>query len=131
MKAIIWAVPRTCSTTFLKSLSGVQNAKIFNELYTIAFLFGPERHDSAPEVPELLNLQQQSQSAEGCTFPNSICTREWIKTTLEKGYALWEIGLFLLFPWCDPVAGEGSGILVNLSIKFAKLLSLLILNYCG
>ena len=80
VKAIIWASPRTCSTALLKCLSGIPNSKMFDELYTIAFLFGPERLDPTPPDEEPPTAECYD------AFPSSICTYDWIKTILEKDY---------------------------------------------
>ncbi|XP_038078414.1 uncharacterized protein LOC119745852 [Patiria miniata] len=84
VKIIIWASPRTCSTALLKCLSSLPNAKIFDELYSIAFLLGPDRLDQRPtgEEPQA----SQAEQGKGYAFPSSICTYEWIKETLQQDY---------------------------------------------
>ena len=89
IKVIIWATPRTCSTSLLKCLSSIPNAKAFDELYSIAFLLGPERVNQTPineEVSSSEATQDPLHSDKGYAFPNSICTYNWIKETLQQDY---------------------------------------------
>ena len=94
IKAIIWCVPRSCSTALLKSLSSLPDAKIFNELYSVAFVFGPEgpimNKQSPSEEKQPAQEEDQptdeSQSDDGYVFPSSICTFQWVKQMLEGDY---------------------------------------------
>ena len=51
IRAILWTCPRAVSTAFERCMSMAPNSKIFNELYSAAFLVGPDRSKrSFPQV---------------------------------------------------------------------------------
>ncbi|XP_071794671.1 uncharacterized protein [Asterias amurensis] len=85
---IIWAVPRSRSNALTKSLSGIPNSKIFHELYTNAFYFGPDSR-----VSPASNLSSEATSEVdkkinegGCVFPTSVTSYDWVKNTLARDY---------------------------------------------
>ena len=43
IRTILWTCPRSVSTAFERCMTMVPNGKIFNELYSAAFLVGPDR----------------------------------------------------------------------------------------
>ncbi|XP_022086954.1 branched-chain-amino-acid aminotransferase-like protein 2 [Acanthaster planci] len=89
VKIIIWSSPRTCSTALLKCMSSLPNTKVFDELYSIAFLLGPDRLNQTSieeETPYNEPTQDPIHTDKGYAFPSSICTYNWIKETLQQDY---------------------------------------------
>ncbi|XP_071794720.1 uncharacterized protein [Asterias amurensis] len=86
---IIWAVPRSRSNALTKSLSGIQNSKIFHELYTNAFYFGPDNR-VGPAPPKLSTEATSEVDRKivdgGCVFPSSVTSYDWVKNTLARDY---------------------------------------------
>ena len=43
VRVLLWSYPRTVSTAFVRSVTMIPKIKIFNELYSAAFMLGPDR----------------------------------------------------------------------------------------
>ena len=92
-RVILWAIPRTLSTAFLKCMSGIPNSMMFYEPYTSAHLFGPDQpYGDAPgpadDVTSPANDSKQvypeiaiGEAVSG--YDDSICTYKWVKEQLE------------------------------------------------
>ncbi|XP_022089687.1 uncharacterized protein LOC110978748 [Acanthaster planci] len=89
----LWACPRTCSSSFLKSMNKMPDCQIIFELYTTAWHFGPERDltvaSTFPKEPDVVTnmteaglLEKDSQSG----FHSSVCTFDFCKKQLEAAY---------------------------------------------
>ncbi|XP_038071619.1 branched-chain-amino-acid aminotransferase-like protein 2 [Patiria miniata] len=42
-KVMLWSAPRSLSTVFERSIIALETSDVYNEMYTAAYLFGPER----------------------------------------------------------------------------------------
>ncbi len=72
VRVILWAVPRSLSTAFLRSIDNMScPVEIFHEPYSAAYYFGPERRaPSGPAIP------QENQY-----------TYDWVRKQLEADYS--------------------------------------------
>ncbi|XP_038061989.1 branched-chain-amino-acid aminotransferase-like protein 2 [Patiria miniata] len=91
VRVILWALPRTLSTAFLKCMNGVPDSKMFYEPYTTAYLFGPDRpYDSAPRPSDSSECGSVDVAGKPCDavsgFDDSICTYKWVKEQLEAPF---------------------------------------------
>ncbi|XP_038057542.1 uncharacterized protein LOC119729098 [Patiria miniata] len=93
VRCTVWGCPRTCSSSFLKSMNSIPDSKILFELYTTAWHFGPERDitiaHTFPKEPDVVTnltdtglLEEDSKSG----FHSSVCTYDFCKTQLEAEY---------------------------------------------
>ncbi|XP_022110219.1 branched-chain-amino-acid aminotransferase-like protein 1 [Acanthaster planci] len=88
-RVILWALPRTLSTAFLKCMSGVPDSKMFYEPYTAAYLFGPDRPYA--DAPRPANSDGGTpEAAKDCGaisgFEDTICSYRWVKEQLEAPF---------------------------------------------
>ncbi|XP_022087740.1 branched-chain-amino-acid aminotransferase-like protein 2 [Acanthaster planci] len=71
VRVMLWCVPRSVSTAFLKCIDGMDRpAEIFHEPYSVAYYFGPERR--APPGPPIPEERQYTYS--------------WVRKQLEADY---------------------------------------------
>ncbi|XP_071803337.1 uncharacterized protein [Asterias amurensis] len=88
-RVLLWAVPRSCSSVLLRSLSNIPDSQIIFELYTSATdpnrLGGPTV--STEPTYEGIELDGNGLlKGPGSGFKSSICSFEWVKRQLEADY---------------------------------------------
>ena len=111
-RVLLWALPRTCSSILLKSLSSIPDSQMIYEFYSTANFYGPERVRPAPPEPTYEGIELDGNGllkGPGSGFKSSICTFEWVKRQLEADYqgkdviiakemAQWLYGRYELIP---------------------------------
>ncbi|XP_071803213.1 uncharacterized protein [Asterias amurensis] len=90
-RVLLWALPRTCSTILLKSLSNIPESQMICEIFSSANMFGPDRviPTYIPTEPIYEGIELDGNGLlklPGSGFMSSICSFEWVKRQLEADY---------------------------------------------
>ncbi len=90
---MLWTMPRSTSTVFLKCFSYLPNTQIFHEPYVCAFHFGPERHPPPADsfladdkMGEFHQVLDDIKSDFPMAFSVRQCTFKFLKDELEADY---------------------------------------------
>ena len=86
-KVVVWSMPRTLGTAFLKCMSYADGVQIFNEPFVCAYHFGPEgvMKPNAEIQSFIANSSANDLQLENA-FDDNICTFAWVKQELEADY---------------------------------------------
>ncbi|XP_033639227.1 branched-chain-amino-acid aminotransferase-like protein 1 [Asterias rubens] len=95
-RVLLWAIPRTCSSILLKSLSNIPDSQMIFELYSSANFYGPDRREQTTHPDRITHPEPTYEGIEldgngllkgpGSGFKSSICSFEWVKQQLEADY---------------------------------------------
>ena len=91
-RVLLWAVPRSCSSVLLRSLSNIPDSQILFELYTSAAGIVDTNRLGGPTVstePTYEGIELDGNGllkGPGSGFKSSICSFEWVKQQLEADY---------------------------------------------
>ena len=94
---MVWGLPRSLSTVFLKCLSFIPDSQIINEPYNCAATFGPEGFsktscdlNGVDEFGEFMDeVREEIKRNPGMYkhgWNDDTCSFQWVKQTLEKDY---------------------------------------------
>ncbi|XP_071952485.1 uncharacterized protein [Antedon mediterranea] len=86
VRVMVWMVPRTLSTVFLKSMSNLDRVKIISEPFTCASAFGPERLLKGAAEGFVDTVSDISSKAEmDMGLDHNLYTYKWVKESLLEG----------------------------------------------
>ena len=69
-KVILWSAPRCLSTVFYRSMATLKKTKFFQELFSVAYYFGPQSTNVMWSKDSNFQISVEGLSADDFTYDN-------------------------------------------------------------